>query len=118
MAGPCRVGVTWVLAREESSRLHPPRVHEVVVRPRGAVELASAGGEQPTGQGDDPLSCDDLLRHAAGMPDAPHRAPASWPAIAAVVSASSPRFAARSTALRKSSAPATDHSAASSASMQ
>ena len=38
-------------------------------------------------------------RHAAGMPDAPQRAPASWPAIAAVVSASSPRFAARSTAL-------------------
>ena len=57
-------------------------------------------------------------RHAAGMPDAPQRAPAIWPAIAAVVSASSPRFAARSTAPRKSSAPATAHSAASSASTQ
>ena len=34
-------------------------------------------------------------RHAAGMPDAPQRAPASWPAMAAVVSASSPRFAAQ-----------------------
>ena len=37
-----------------------------------------------------------------GIPDQPQRAPASWPAIAAVVSASSPRLAARSTASRKS----------------
>ena len=55
-------------------------------------------------------------RHAAGIPDQPHRAPASWPAMAAVVSASSPRFAARSTASRKSAAPPTAHKAASSAS--
>ncbi|WP_421118416.1 hypothetical protein ACE2AJ_13595 [Aquihabitans daechungensis] len=39
-------------------------------------------------------------RHAGGMPEKPHPAPASCPAMAAVVSASSPRLAARSTASR------------------
>lgn len=40
--------------------------------------------------------------HSDGTPEAPWIAPASWPAMAAVVSASSPRFAASSTAERKS----------------
>ena len=39
------------------------------------------------------------------MPATPQRAPASWPAIAAVVSASSPRLAARNTASAKSRRP-------------
>ena len=86
LAGQQRPGSThhaWTNRRAPSrpSRPQPPPARK---RPRAKLIIRSPATT--------------FSRQAAGMAEAPQRAPASWPAMAAVVSASSPRFAARSTA--------------------